>query len=575
MKHLFTLITTLGLLFSIIPVKASISTPQLPATLNRVTALSQVTEGCLIALAGTDHEGNLLLLTSQLLNNAKMQGYQTHVAPGEQLQATQTGHLWRVQKNDEGGIALEAADERGWLTRRKDGALGMCLKPTATASAQWILAEGKNGLFRLKEVGQTNRELSEGSSYINGRYYYYFDNYVAYDECKLYIYKIPEKFSDQTGNCTLPDAGSHIVLTGGDFVRLTSGNALQADDLKLCDGTMAPAENLDSWLVERPTDHTFVLTNSQGHHLNYNLQTATATAEWQIKNGLLCTAEEEPRYLCFDEIQKQWVVLADKAAETAQALGAGMTTLAPQPQIQRDEKGCCRLSGGWSATALAQLPLEGVGCLDLTALTLPMKARAFEGKEAQGNFPIFVAEQMAGNVPASWHMAVACGSTNRLIAPAELTDRMPFYTDRPFEVKAGQLHYTRQAGSQAGWQTLCLPFAAKLPARYKAGTLLKADADSLHFAPVTELEAGKSYLVYMENESLMLESQNGIIEPTPFNLTQFKGCYQQYEVADTERGIYLLVPGANQFRQAAATSRLAPFRARLQLSDAHPAILRF
>lgn len=575
MKFLLSLITALGVFFSTLPVNAFTPSVHLPVTLNRLTSASQLTDGCLICLASTDHQGNLLLLTSQLLNNKKMQGYQNHTQPTSQLQITQMAHLWRVFKDEEGGICLEAADGKGWLTRRKAGALGMCMKETPTDLARWELSEGSNQLFRLSEAGLRKREIMDGSSYINGKHYYYFDNYTLYDVCNLYIYKVPEKFSDQTGNCILPDAGTRIVLTGGNFVRLTSGSALQADDLVLCNGTLAPAENLDSWLVERPTDRTFILTNAQGQHLNYNLQAGTAINDWQIKNGLLCTTEAEPRYLCFEILQKQWVLLPDKAAETAHVLATGMVTLAPQPQKHLDKAGCCSLSGGWSATALAQLPLEGAGCLDLTALNLPIKARSFEAKEAQGNFPIFVAEQMVEYVPASWHMAIACGSTNRLIASTELTDRMPFYTDRPFEVKAGQLRYTRQASGKDGWQTLCLPFNAKLPAQFKASTLLKAEADSLHFAPVAELEAGKSYLIYMENEPLTLECQKGIVVPAPINLTQFQGCYHNYQVADTERNVYLLVPGANQFKQAAATSKLAPFRARLQLSDAHPSVLRF
>lgn len=140
---------------------------------------------------------------------------------------------------------------------------------------------------------------------------------------------------------------------------------------------------------------------------------------WRVVNGQVRTAETNGRFLCFDEQTKRWRVTNEEEATTT----ALFAEVAPKAAMVIDDKGICRLSGGWGANELAGIDLNQVNALDLTEALLPLKARSFERMPTAGNLPVFVRETDGNMAKGIWPFVIGCGDTNRLLTRYELKDK--------------------------------------------------------------------------------------------------------------------------------------------------------
>lgn len=570
-KHLSFLLGLLLFCTSCPHLAASDLSGKLPATFVRVGGLDALTGEGLYVLGAIDLKGRLVLLSTTALKAQKMKGTNLNHGLKDELPVATDSEVWTLKRGKGNEIRLCAANGKGWLTRTAAGKLGLALRAAESDLCTWQASEAAGGGFLLADPAANGRSLSVASVYSATLPPHVFDNYSSPDTPVLHVFKLPESYSDTAGPAVLPDEGAVLALTARHFVRLNGGTAQQADEAMLCNGTLAPLDGLETWTAARPDSRTFTLHDGRGNYLGYDLQATSRPSTWQVANGHICTTEEVPRFLCFDSAQAQWKVAREEDAQ----IPAGLASVAPAPQLTCDEAGVCRLTGGWRATDLARISLEGVRCIDLTQTALPLRAKAFEQMDAASNVPVFVKEEQTDFVPVSWKFAVSCGKTNRLMHLTELTDREPFYTDRDFQIEAGQLFYVRTAAESDSWQTLCLPFPFQAPAGTDVCRLTSTAGDSLHYETAGETEAGHPCLIRIHGtSSVRLESRAGSVEKTPASGEPLCGTYLPYTVGRTEDKTFLLAPGTNEFRQAAAGSQLPPFRAYLKLHEGSPAAKR-
>lgn len=533
-----------------------------PLTLDRVTAGTPIRPGTLYVLAATEkEEGRYIALSAQAATNKRLKGLHAAVADEDQLTVNKAVCLWRFTPADDGSWRLQSVDTDTYLTRSSNNQAGITLQSTPSTNNAWIVNDNGDGTFTLTAGQGATRSLGMSSSYTAGRWSYTFDHYAG--DRHLLIYGYGLKLTDSKGNQTVPPAGTHRALCDGGRVAGNDGQSLDATDALLADGTLAPAEGLAVWVSETDGSDRFALRGSAGY-LGYNLQPSATPVWWQVVRGHLASCESEARYLCYDTAGRRWLLKSDDEAIAGE--GAHLISVADEPHSQLDEAGVCRLTGGWSATALSKLSWEGINCLDLTALVLPRQQLPFTDAPQEANIPIFVTAGSADEVPESWRFAVmVSGDKARLLRPTELTDRQPFFTNRPFTVTTGQLTYQRTAPQADGWQTLCLPFDVQAP----SGLLAISDAtegDQPAFTYTTTLRAGVPGLVrcYM-GQSMTVTCEAGTIAASPESAPAhgLAGTFTPWTVDEQSANLYLLSATKGCFVRAAAGSSLPPFRAAL------------
>lgn len=536
---------------------------QLPADFVQVKELDDLTDESWYAFGGTNVYGHLVFMSNHIQSNGKLYGCNMEKEPTEVQRFKNEDYIWQMIHIDATHIALKSQRTGEYLTRKKEDGLGLELCEQLTSAAHWRLSKGKKGHFLLSAPMDPDRTLSVSSQFASGDAVGYFDNYEIPDTPELYIYKKPGRMIDIPGHVDLPKEGQRIALFDEKLVRLRDGSSREVRDVALTDGTLAPESEMDIWQCHLKGGSRFVLERDGGY-LGYELCESAELSVWQINHGYICTVEETPRYLCYDAQTSRWQLLPPASAR----ITAHWVAVAEPPHRQVDAQGVCRLSGGWSASALAALDWNGVRCLDLTALVLPVYAQDFETLADTPNLPIFVAESSSDHVPSGWNFVVSCGKTNRLLRPTTLTDRTPFYTDRPFEVSEGQLEYVREAVNDEGWQTLCLPF----PAQSVSGELAHFTSyagGELNFAPSLEVHAGTPYLVRVAaGLPLRIVSSAGTVVPQCTATAQMSGTYEGLSVQDGQNGHYFLSAEGMRFDEAAAGSFLPPFRAFFHISSA-------
>lgn len=533
--------------------------PSETATFKRITQLSEIDDYSCYAIVFPDNGGNAVAVSTALFRGTKLKAYESGNMADEEMSMPLETVGWAIKRLDNGHVELHATSGGSVLRRTTPGDVGLELADKPDAQCEWEIVSVAEGRFNFCEP-HTGRGISR--SVVSNTQV--FDNYKNPPKNGFCIYRHSTRYADQTGRAELPTNGRRVTLCNEGYVPTGMGTAAEATEYMLCDGQLAQMPGMQIWTCERTGGNDFTLRNG-ADYLGYDLKPQAARAVWRITDGHICTTENTPRYLCYDAAQHSWQVVAENEAK----ITALTAYVADAPQKNTIE-GICRLSGGWKAKDLAEIPLADVYCLDLTEAILPRTPHRFNHPAATANMPVFVSADMAHCIPASWPFVISCGTECKLLKPFTLKDREPFMTDRSFKVDAGLLSYTRSGMQSGKWQTLCLPFAANAEG-FHAAALSAVNDDRLTFTAAATLEAGRAYIVSEPNSQsgqriLQIHSTACTVAPNIPQTGTLQGVFMPFSVARTTDGIYMLSPQADEFRHAAAGSSLAPFRAFL-----HPA----
>ena len=558
MKQLFS-IFFFALLWGSLVLYAQDETEQLelPTDFMRIQQQSELEDLGWYTCAIQNAEGKLVFMTHTLLKNKKMDALCSTTGPKEIIEFTNKRLLWKISRPDDMHIVLQDAETLNYLARKTDNALGLKFEASPSKLAQWVLTSGETpGTFVLADPSDSDRILSFTSTVTGNGVYYNYDNYKNFEGSEFYFYKKPQRLVEIPGHVTRPAQGQRIVLYDNRCMRLQNGQAEEVKHYALADGSLAPCADMDIWTCHWRGTNGFVLER-EGSYLDYTLQPVPAETPWQIVRGYICTQEEEPRYLCYDSNGRSWLLCtADEARHTAH-----WAPVAQEPLMQCATNGVCTLTGGWDAVALAEIDVASIRCLDLTGVPLPLQSLPFVSFSPSSNIPIFVNSEYAEYAPSSWHFVVSCSDQNRLMRHTLLTDRMPFFTDRPIAVEQGQLEYVREAQSDDSWQTLCLPFAAQT-AGVELASYVSMTEGRLKFESASSLQGGVPYLVRCKaGLALRFQSSRGVLTPQCVETSDFKGTFADVTINEGQIRQYFLSEDGKSFDEAAPSSHLAPFRA--------------
>lgn len=520
---------------------------------SRIGDLSEITDAgiCLIVSADAD-KPYLMGAALDANNKTKLQGLKYTLDPKGKLSIKKADRVWKIRQAGRGHVVLVAAATGKTLTRKKGGGLGMMWGDSDSALARWELIQTGEGTFRLLDPEAAERGIRLGQS---SPTHFFFDNYELSDTYHLAFYHPSEE-----GAADMPGDGARVALHNDGRVLAANGTGIASEPYELTDGSLAPSDEVAIWNCQHTSATTFTLHNAEGY-LGYDLHPTPAATNWKYAAGRIMTTEDSPRRLAYDPAGGTWVLTAPSSALT----DAGFAPVAADPSRSLTPQGTCALHGGWSAKALAGLEMGDVKCLDLTGISLPRHMRDFTTDLTTRNMPIFVAGEGVSSIPSSWRFVVSVGTSNRLLRPTELIDGAPFYSDRPFKVREGQLTYERRVPAGTNWLTICLPFTLS----HRSGTAYHVrgvNGESLVVSEEINLQAGMPYLFYTEpGSTLSFSSMEGDVATCPWSDETLWGTFEGMTVGENDPPAYMLHPTDNTFRHAAPGSRLAPFRACLPL----------
>ena len=169
-------------------------------------------------------------------------------------------------------------------------------------------------------------------------------------------------------------------------------------------------------------------------------------------------------------------------------------------------------------------------------------------------------------VPAYGNLIVQNG---KLCGSSVLLDGKDFLPSQAFTVSEGQLRYTRTL-QDGCWETLCLPFTAKVPEGIEVRELTGIDGEQLCFTSVSEIRPHVPVILRSRNgeaHTVTFVSQAGTIAPPTYSGAPFSPNYQHMAVADASEGIFMLTASGKTFVLTDAGSVLRPFRAFIQGGD--------
>lgn len=549
MKRFLLLVSlAFSAVFCLVAQNAEIS---LPATFVYKKASDGLTTG-IYALSGTNEKGAELFLTSNFYNKTKKLLGESFNSSGGRITVENESLLWKIELTLNGTYKLFSVKEQKYLTA-KSGAMELSFDKKGT---EWYASYTEQGNLILRTEENSNRQLAVAVNY-NEANVSYFDNYtsMADKNVALGLKVYQPTFSYISGPNTQPKNGARLCIGSTALLRLTDGSGSPLSGALLKDGTLAPLDDLPVYTAAVGGDGTFSLRGKSGC-LDYNLQETAAESLWQITNGHLCTTEGTPRYLCYQD--GAWKLCDEQTAKT----DAWLYAVADEPQYTIDEKGVCTLTGGWSVERIAAFTADNVRCLDLTQAALPATLKSFTALPA--NVPVFASSDYKDGIGQTKRIAIVCGSENEMVnVTYTLTDRQSFYTDRRFKVGANQLNYRRGDMPTDKWQTLSLPFPAKVE-NGRAFAYTGTSDGAMQFEETTAIEANKGYIILPSAMgTFTAASQEGYAECTESS-EAFKGTCDTLNITQGYTPVYLLHPTAQCFRQAAAGSTLPPFRAYFQ-----------
>lgn len=536
----------------------------LPATFGQFTAAADITDGGVYVIGGTDEKGDFSILGTTVYKS-KLRGKTVTPADGT-LTIDDEQYLWTIRSTGGGKYRITSVKEGTALCQPKSDGTDLTLTAPDKATEWSIEENGADGFV----VRSPERILY--ASMVNIGSPVTFGCYKSTYNLAIYLYKLTGQEVTPPGTAAEPTVGKRVALYADGTARATDGTALSTDDLLLADGTLAPDDRLEAWMVSRTADGYYTFQNSRGLYLDYSLNASSEPVEWQYTNGHLATREASARHLCYDAAARRWTVSAD-----ASLTDVRFAEVADEPIRILTPEGKATLSGGWSATRLAALDWQGIRCLDLTATSLPRAARSFDAQPPSHNTPIYIKESERRYAPAGWPFLVACGTAgNKLCGSVVLADKEPLYTDRPIAVNNQSVTYTRTGCPTDRYQTACLPFNATVE-KGKALILTGIDGQTLTFESSNlQMSTGEGCLILPDGTGTFSAKaqQAGVIESN-IDITKgrFLGMTDTVTVGATEN-VYFLHPTQNVFKRAAEGSTLAPFRAYIQADSAVAAPVR-
>lgn len=513
---------------------------------------------CILASANT--EGVMYALSSE------KEGGKINKMKSKKLEKNEAGDVvmptgdcqWIIERVGDNGIRLRTSDGERYLTRKGDEKTDLVLVDAPSDMALWYAEVTTDAKFHLyattKKVRQLalDRNTSGGFSFAN-----YSTSYIG--EQAIVIY---QKQSIPHGYNQKPQQGQNVCLVSPDLLqsRLNDGSTSQTHDALLFDGSMARWDDLAVWSVENIDDMSFALKGKTGY-LSYRLTEEGERMGWSVDNdGWLCTMEENPRFLTFSNTT--WRLVSQKS----EAVASGrLAIVADEPTRRVSEQSVSVLEGGWTASKLASLSFEGVKCLDLTAISLPVHTKDFETSLSSFNVPILV-RQEEEVVSRSWRFVVACGSDGNVLSDGclEIADKQPLFTDRDIKIRAGQVVYHRSEMKEKQWQTFSLPFDAGVVSGMLYQLVGEKD-DVLNFEKTVQVKADEGYIgMATENGMVSFSSKAGFIHHSSNVSSELIGIAVPLVVEETNEATYMLHPTEQCFKRAAVGSRLAPFRAYLR-----------
>ena len=535
------------------------STISFPVTLQHV-APSVIGPG-IYAISTLNAEGTEYFMTSSLYPNSKkgtkLKGERYAVAADGRVTLDAGNALWQVETLGRDKVALYSYAEQSYLARKADGKLGLTFTQFLSDRVMWTSTVLSNGNVLLSD-GERVLALDENDSHVN-----LFDNYsnvyLPHMKNGLKLYKLGAAVSQ--GNMKMPENGQRYCIASNYTLCLKDGKEHSNTDALLCDGSIAPFEQLAVWTANLQGDSTFVLKNDEGY-LDYNLKANASKFVWRLRNGYWQTDEAEPRYVSYAD--GAWVV--STWAEMQQP--ALLSEVAEEPGRSVTAAGTCLLTGGWTASGLKNLNFDGIKCLDVTKAILPKDVKAFT--QQQYNCPVFVGEAQAAAVQNVWHFVVLCRGADCELLDQKLviTDKQPLNTDREIRIAEGQVSYRRTAGDATAWQTLSLPYDAEV-ATGTAYACTGLSGDSLSFEQVKALSAHTGYIIKPSKDGVIeVLSVKGHINVTSAGTQQNLLKANEYDwlvIADGQATCYMLHPTLQNFVPAPSNSRLAPFRAYMRM----------
>lgn len=518
-------------------------------------------DGSICILASVNTEGGLYALSSE------KEGGKINKMKSKKLEKNEAGYViiptgdcqWIIERVGDNGIRLRTSDGKRYLTRKGDEKTDLVLVDAPSDMALWYAEVTTDAKFHLYATEKKVRQLaldqntSGGFSFAN-----YSTSYIG--EQAIVIY---QKQSTPHGYNQKPQQGKNVCLTSPDLLqsRLNDGSASLTYDALLFDGSMARWDDLAVWSVEFIDDMSFALKGKTGY-LSYRLTEDGERMGWAVDNdGWLYTMEENPRYLAFSNTT--WRLVSQKSE--AEASGR-LVVVADEPTRRVSEQSVSALEGGWTASKLASLSFEGVKCLDLTAISLPIHSKDFVASLSSSNVPIFVRQADGEVVPRSWRFVVACGSEENVLSDGclEIADKQPLFTDRDIKIRVGQVVYHRTGMKEKQWQTFSLPFDADVVSGSLYQLVGEKD-DVLNFEKTMQVKADEGYIgMATENGKVSFSSKAGFIRHSSNVSSELIGNVTPLVVAEANGATYMLHPTEQCFKRAAVGSRLAPFRAYLK-----------
>lgn len=524
----------------------------------RVQVNDELEHGATYLIGSVVNEGEMYFLTSNKEGKKANKLKAKQLSKGEQGKLLPTAEcLWRIECDDTGRLCLQTAEDGLYLKRKNNESTDLLLVDAVSADCSWYGKQNADGTFHLYATNEQQRQLIVDQNTTGGYSYANYSTYYIKDR-SLVIYK---KAETQSGVNKQPAHGQVVCLASPDGMQVCAenGGTMLAEDGILQDGSMARMEGLGVWSVEYIDKSSFALKGNSGY-LSYNMIERDEKCAWIIDNGWLYTAEEEPRYMIFNGME--WTLTKDKPQRDNAVRLVGVADV---PTQRVDENGACQLEGGWTASQLSGISLDGVRCLDLTAISIPLNAKTFSQQPTASNMMIYVKESERTVAQSVWHWVVACGELGNVLCDEriELIDKQPLFTDRDVEVKDGQIVYVRTNIPKDQWQTFSLPFNAEV----KEGNvyrLIEEKSGELVFEKVVQMMNDEGYIGMADSDGqVCFSSMAGIIKAHIDTSTMLQGTTEVRVVGPTDGVIFMLHPTEQCFKHAAVGSRLSPFRAYL------------
>lgn len=549
-KSLYTL---LALIFSFYSLLAQINVT-FPAAMSKVTVNGTIENGIyLVSAISDDNDCSQYFLSCEPKSSRMLA--KTLESDNNVVEVSEASCLWKIESEGDDLVTLYSVKENKYLVRRTSG---LALDKTKK-NADWRVSFKDNNALLLKAADDEGRALgvSSAGSGLPGFNCYKISGNAQID-MGITLYKA--SLSAVEGEVTMPADNQRLCLSTSSVLRSKTGEAISRNYLALSDGSVAQNESIEVITAKVISANTFYLSHESGY-LSYDMSIKASPSAWQVLNGHLCTVEDEPRYLCYDN--NVWKVATQDAAKQL----VGWCKVADTPNQTLSGNGVCTLTGGWTAENLAALSFSNVRCLDLSQIALPCSAKSFENE--LHNCPIFVNENSKGYVPSSWRFVVLCSeSGNKLNDPQlKLEDKYPFFTDRAISVKAGQVVYERTDAAADKWQTISVPFDATV----KSGAvyeLTNAENNELTFNATTDLLVPHGYIAKADALGCLSVVSKACKMENRVEESLLRGTNEKMEVTSSVTPTYMLHPVKQYFVQASAGSTLQPFRAYLQLSGA-------